>query len=309
MSTGLGRYASVLIAAAAVTATAAVALADPVTQRLLAGASTEELTLSDDDGGQPLFSIPDLEPGARVERCITLRYSGERPSNVTLEATADGRFAQRLQLTVARGTGGAFGNCEGFQGRNIYVGSLADAANVLGQAEGWRASEDESPSTSYKLTIEAPANLQSDADGAKPTFAWTAKPIPQDPPPPTPTVDRPPTVVTGTAPKPVPAPPAAPKSEPADEKPAPAARETRPPAMAPAAPTRKPRADDGFFTNLREAVGEVAERAAFPLILLAAMVLFLLLQNRLDRRDPKLALAPVHSSPDLRFHPLPVGAH
>jgi hypothetical protein len=35
---------------------------------------------------------------------------------------------------------------------------------------------------------------------------------------------------------------------------------------------------------------------------------FLALQNRIDRSDPKLALAPVHADPDLEFLPPDDGA-
>jgi hypothetical protein len=34
---------------------------------------------------------------------------------------------------------------------------------------------------------------------------------------------------------------------------------------------------------------------------------FLLIQSRIDRRDPKLALAPVHADPDLTFNDIPRG--
>ena len=48
-------------------------------------------------------------------------------------------------------------------------------------------------------------------------------------------------------------------------------------------------------------VREVASAARFPMVLLIAMVLFLLLQDSIDRRDPKLALAPVFPEPDVEF--------
>jgi hypothetical protein len=48
-----------------------------------------------------------------------------------------------------------------------------------------------------------------------------------------------------------------------------------------------------------------AAHGGFPLSVLVLLVLFLLLQDRIDRRDPKLALAPEHAEPDLRFSPAP----
>jgi hypothetical protein len=44
-----------------------------------------------------------------------------------------------------------------------------------------------------------------------------------------------------------------------------------------------------------------AVHGGFPLGVLLLLLLFLLLQDRIDRRDPKLALAPEHGEPDVRF--------
>jgi hypothetical protein len=43
--------------------------------------------------------------------------------------------------------------------------------------------------------------------------------------------------------------------------------------------------------------------AAFPLLLLLLIAGFLIAQHRIDRKDPKLALAPVHRELDLAFEP------
>jgi hypothetical protein len=54
-------------------------------------------------------------------------------------------------------------------------------------------------------------------------------------------------------------------------------------------------------------IGQVAvkslEKPQFPLLLLVVVGLFLLIQNRIDRKDPKLASAPVDSEPTLGFGP------
>ncbi|HVF20697.1 MAG TPA: hypothetical protein VNA14_10690 [Mycobacteriales bacterium] len=50
-------------------------------------------------------------------------------------------------------------------------------------------------------------------------------------------------------------------------------------------------------------LGSVAEGAAFPFVLLLLVALFLVAQHQLDRRDPKLALAPVYAERDLSFAP------
>jgi hypothetical protein len=51
---------------------------------------------------------------------------------------------------------------------------------------------------------------------------------------------------------------------------------------------------------VRRAAGPVAARSAFPAVLALVMVLFLFFQDAIDRRDPKLALAPVRGD-DLVF--------
>ena len=53
-----------------------------------------------------------------------------------------------------------------------------------------------------------------------------------------------------------------------------------------------------------EAVGVAAEKSAFPGLLLAFCGVFLVIQDRIDRRDPKLALAPIDADPELEFLPL-----
>lgn len=49
---------------------------------------------------------------------------------------------------------------------------------------------------------------------------------------------------------------------------------------------------------------DLVSRPALPLALLLVVVLFLLVQNRIDRRDPKLAAAPVDGDPELAFGPV-----
>jgi hypothetical protein len=67
----------------------------------------------------------------------------------------------------------------------------------------------------------------------------------------------------------------------------------------------KPPGLDGLGKLLRQiahVAAEVGKRSAFPTGLLVLVFAFLALQNRIDRRDPKLALAPVHPTPDLPFY-------
>lgn len=72
----------------------------------------------------------------------------------------------------------------------------------------------------------------------------------------------------------------------------------------PAATLAAPPGLDGLRKVLQQiarVAAEVGKRSAFPSGLLMLVVAFLTLQNRIDRRDPKLALAPVYPTPDLPF--------
>jgi hypothetical protein len=55
--------------------------------------------------------------------------------------------------------------------------------------------------------------------------------------------------------------------------------------------------------EIASAAKAAARTATFPLALLGLLFAFLLAQDKIDRRDPKLALAPVHKDPDLPFGP------
>jgi hypothetical protein len=56
--------------------------------------------------------------------------------------------------------------------------------------------------------------------------------------------------------------------------------------------------------SLVPALTQVVGRPALPLALLGVVMVFLLVQNRIDRRDPKLAAAPIVGEPDLTFGPV-----
>jgi hypothetical protein len=64
------------------------------------------------------------------------------------------------------------------------------------------------------------------------------------------------------------------------------------PASVPATP-RVSRDQPGVFGRLGGAAAEVAKQLGFPLALAVIVLAFAAIQNYLDRRDPKLALAPV----------------
>ena len=60
-----------------------------------------------------------------------------------------------------------------------------------------------------------------------------------------------------------------------------------------------PSADDSVISQIGRVAAEAIEKAAFPIALMLMVGAFLMVQNRIDRKDPKLALAPVDSERDL----------
>ena len=65
---------------------------------------------------------------------------------------------------------------------------------------------------------------------------------------------------------------------------------------------------DLYSQQLAYAATVAAPQTAFPMALLLMVVAFLAIQNRIDRNDPKLALAPVYADRHLGFGPpLPGG--
>lgn len=74
------------------------------------------------------------------------------------------------------------------------------------------------------------------------------------------------------------------------------------------ATTRAPAPGTFITTEVPRAISstlaQVARKPTIPLLLLAVVIGFLLLQNRIDRRDPKLVSAPFGAEPELEFGPV-----
>ncbi len=62
---------------------------------------------------------------------------------------------------------------------------------------------------------------------------------------------------------------------------------------------RRIRQPEGFFGNpVRELLQAAAERTTIPVLVVVVVLTFLAAQNRIDRRDPKLANAPLRQEPE-----------
>lgn len=77
-----------------------------------------------------------------------------------------------------------------------------------------------------------------------------------------------------------------------------------------APPAAAAEGDSGVVDKVRDLLREhgvdVLERASLPLAILMMLGIAVVAQEAIDRRDPKLALAPVHADPDLAFDHEPV---
>ena len=72
-----------------------------------------------------------------------------------------------------------------------------------------------------------------------------------------------------------------------------------PPALLPS------RGEDDVAETILDVGLQTVKKSAFPFFLLLIVLLFLVVQDRIDRRDPKLALAPVYRDVALSFTPPP----
>ena len=96
----------------------------------------------------------------------------------------------------------------------------------------------------------------------------------------------------------VPTPVPAPRPAPA---PAPPVTVHRPVHHAPPAPPARPE----LVEQVRRAGLALSEGSAAAFLLYLVLALFLAVKNRIERNDPKLALAPVYGEPDLAFEAPP----
>jgi hypothetical protein len=236
--------------------------------------TTAALELSDDDAASALFTVSNVAPGQPLTRCIAVSYRGPVSAVVKLHGTSTGSgLDQALQMKVETGSGGTFDDCNTFsEGVLLYQGSLggftAAHGDVTSALDAFLPSQEaESRTFRFSLTLgDAP---QAQGRTASATFIWDAAELP--PPPP------------------------APEQGGAGDR----SSALRPKART--QPGGETRPQPSPFVLAGRLVKEVSEKVAFPIALLFVVGIFLMIQDRIDRKDPKLALAPVHAEPDLYF--------
>jgi len=218
-----------------------------------------------------------------------------------------------------------------------YVVRLSDGHTTTGVTVGASTTQVTVPGltngTSYAITVAASNSIGTSVPSA-PVSAVPVAPVAPKHNPPAPTTSVPAPTTTTTAP---PAAPAGGSSTPVTVWPVgtrsttsttsstssaphparhshrhPAAKRpaARTPVATPPAPTTPEHrrataqpAPRSTFALLERVAAVATKTGAMPVGLLALIGLFLLIQDRLDRRDPKLALAPVYADPGISFVP------
>jgi hypothetical protein len=287
-----------------------------------AGASA--VSLVDDHGGAALFSLAALSPGRPEAACVGLTAGGstDPTTEVALSAAVQsGGLAPYLQVWVERGGVPAGGSCADFSGAPIWSGTLDrfPGAGTAGVGTGWRPAL--APRAVYRFTVALVDDPRAEDLRTSATFHWSfteaEPPAPAAPTtataPPGPTDEPPPSADPSTS-------EAAPAATDVPSTPAPETPATSPatsPAPPPVATGGNPRvveapplrsgpaaAVQAAVQAAIEVAGQavqqvgrtavaVAHNGQFPVALIGVVAAFLVLQGRLDQRDPKLALARV----------------
>jgi hypothetical protein len=123
--------------------------------------STGRVALTDDDQGAAAFSVTDLVPGQRGQKCIVVTSGSTVPGEVRTYtehlATSSTVLNDHLTLQLERGTGGSFDSCDGFTSAgsttplslNGIVGAHNDYASGV---MPWETQGVDGESASYRIT-------------------------------------------------------------------------------------------------------------------------------------------------------------
>jgi hypothetical protein len=282
------------------------------------GGEAGSLSLRDDDTGLALFELPNMLPGEHATRCMTVSYDGPQAAPVLLRGTAGGGLDGFLDMTVEVGSGGSYASCDGFDGQPVFNGTLATFANEYGSGspglETWTASET-TPARTFRFTFALRDDQAASGHRTNPNFSWHVS------------VPEPASAETGSdtdggtddaetelpatgldlhaginAPRP---------DESTTDTPIQiSARSGAAAQKALALPPKTTALDTPIgklLTKLASGVAKIAppviKGSIFPLGLAALVGAFFWMQSRIDRNDPKLALAPMYAEPDLDFDP------
>jgi hypothetical protein len=271
-----------------------------------AQSNVQPAQLSDDDGGHALFNLSAMAPGERASRCLVVAYEGAATTPVALRGTGGGNLDNFLDMAVEVGAGGASSDCSGFSGTEVYHGSLAGFLGRYGSDTAGLATWDASsgaPSKTFKFTFALPDDADTMGKTATADFSWQVDvPVPEAPPAKSESPDG---LVALDAPFEIGANESTTPERAIVIRPKAVAAGQHKGKAAKAVPASALGALSEVVGKLLNGVAAVAppvlKRGVFPATLVAVVIGFIGLQNRIDRNDPKLAMAPLNAEPDLTF--------
>ncbi len=136
------------------------------------------IELTDDDGDETLFDLPELRPGETTTNCIEVTYRGgvfNEP--VGLRFRGGGPLAADLETTIDVGKGGGFNSCDGFTAsETLYRGTLADLQDTHGATDPALETFiiERTPDTrTFRITFGLDEASESAGLGANTEFLWT----------------------------------------------------------------------------------------------------------------------------------------
>ena len=277
----------------------------------------------------PLFTLTGMAPGERYERCIVIVADSAGSGVRFAGGGVSGVLAPWLTVEGTTGTGTAR-DCGDFvaSGPAFYTGTLAalDSVGTDGVPTDWVPTGPDR--RTFRLAVEVADDARAAGAQAVATLVWqldgaqappttdrgTSSPVTRAPITSGPVTSAPVTSVptppgddsgvigppgkpdgpgrptrSGAAATPSVSPPG---STAARQTPAPASARPGAPAMA---------SNPSTSARVGQLLTGVARVSVVPLFMLLLLLLFLALQDRLDRNDPKLALAPLYGRQDQAF--------
>jgi hypothetical protein len=135
------------------------------------------VSLVDDDRGRSLVSLDNMAPNRPVQQCITVTYDGTiLPVAIRIAASASGYVADYLLVDIERGTGGAFGACDGFEPEaEVFAGRLAEFVGDDGVELG--VLRNEGDSMSFRFTFDLADENDAAGRSGSIDFVWEAAPL------------------------------------------------------------------------------------------------------------------------------------
>jgi hypothetical protein len=272
------------------------------------------LDLASADGDVAMFRSAGLVPGHVESRCVGVAAPGRGAATTVVVRAVDvtGALAEHLELRIDEGDAGV--GCDAFTGTTVFEGTLAELALLsaappdLGATTSWQPVDGAERAFRVTVQVEDVPGAASLSAGA--TFAWSLRAGAAAASGGESATGAAPGTEVGTT---FPAGPAAegavqPPGPSADGGPGAVTGRTDGPSFSAGPPAPQPSlaaAADGsldrLVTNVRALLSGLADRPGLPLVPLLLVAGFLLVQHHVDRRDPKLALAPLHPETDLRF--------